>query len=459
MYQKDTIVALATPPGLGAIAVIRLSGAQAFEIANQCFYNIKNQQSLLTQKSHTLLFGKIKSDKEVIDEVVLSLYKGPKSYTGEDTIEISCHGSPYIQEQIIKLCLSLGASMANPGEFTLRAFLNKKLDLTQAEAVADLIASDSHASHKLAMQQMRGGFSNDLKLLRQQLIDFAALIELELDFSEEDVEFANRAQFIALIEKIQQKLAPLIDSFKLGNVIKNGVPVAIAGKPNAGKSTLLNALLNEERAIVSEIAGTTRDTIEEVLNIEGIAYRFIDTAGLRETSDQIEKLGVDRSYDKISNASILLYVADGALMKNTNDLLSDITTAEKFKVPYLLVLNKSDLTNAKVNEEATQHPQIISISAKNGSGIEQLKTAIANLLVNKSLNQHSEIVTNLRHYKGLTDAFNALNDVLNGIKNNLNTELVAFDVRSANQYLGELTGDITNDDILSSIFTRFCIGK
>jgi tRNA modification GTPase len=289
MYQKDTIVALATPPGIGAIAVIRLSGAQAFEIANQCFYNIKNQQSLLTQKSHTLLFGKIKSGEEVIDEVVLSLYKGPKSYTGEDTIEISCHGSPYIQEQIIKLCLSLGARMANPGEFTLRAFLNKKLDLTQAEAVADLIASDSHASHKLAMQQMRGGFSNDLKLLRQQLIDFAALIELELDFSEEDVEFANRAQFIALIEKIQQKLAPLIDSFKLGNVIKNGVPVAIAGKPNAGKSTLLNALLNEERAIVSEIAGTTRDTIEEVLNIEGIAYRFIDTAGLRETTDQIEK--------------------------------------------------------------------------------------------------------------------------------------------------------------------------
>jgi tRNA modification GTPase len=459
MYQKDTIVALATPPGIGAIAVIRLSGAQAFEIANQCFYNIKNQQSLLTQKSHTLLFGKIKSGEEVIDEVVLSLYKGPKSYTGEDTIEISCHGSPYIQEQIIKLCLSLGARMANPGEFTLRAFLNKKLDLTQAEAVADLIASDSLASHKLAMQQMRGGFSNDLKLLRQQLIDFAALIELELDFSEEDVEFANRAQFIALIEKIQQKLAPLIDSFKLGNVIKNGVPVAIAGKPNAGKSTLLNALLNEERAIVSEIAGTTRDTIEEVLNIEGIAYRFIDTAGLRETTDQIEQMGVERSYDKINNASILLYVADGALMKNTNDLLSEITTAEKFKVPYLLVLNKSDLTNAKVNEEATKQAQIISISAKNGIGIEQLKQAIANLLVNKSLNQYSEIVTNLRHYKGLSNAYNALSDVLNGIQNNLNTELVAFDVRSANQYLGELTGDITNDDILGSIFTRFCIGK
>jgi tRNA modification GTPase len=309
------------------------------------------------------------------------------------------------------------------------------------------------------MQQMRGGFSSDLKILRQQLIDFAALIELELDFSEEDVEFANRTQFIALIEKIQHKLAPLIESFKLGNVIKNGVPVAIAGKPNAGKSTLLNALLNEERAIVSEIAGTTRDTIEEVLNIDGIAYRFIDTAGLRETMDQIEQQGVERSYDKINNASILLYVADGAQINNSNDLAAELSTAEQFKIPYLLVLNKVDLISKSVIDEAAQYAQIICISAKNGIGIEQLKLAIANILVNKSLQQYSEIVTNLRHYKGLSNAYNALSDVLNGIKNNLNTELVAFDVRSANQYLGELTGDITNDDILGSIFTRFCIGK
>jgi tRNA modification GTPase len=459
MYQKDTIVALATPHGLGAIAVVRLSGAQAIAIVNECFYNKKNKQVLSTKKTHTLSFGNIKNNDNDIDEVVVGLYRGPQSYTGEDIVEISCHGSPYIQEQIIKLCLNLGARMANPGEFTLRAFLNKKLDLTQAEAVADLIASDSHASHQLAMQQMRGGFSNDLKMLRQQLIDFAALIELELDFSEEDVEFANRTQFIALIEKIQQKLAPLIESFKLGNVIKNGVPVAIAGKPNAGKSTLLNALLNEERAIVSEIAGTTRDTIEEVLNIDGIAYRFIDTAGLRETTDQIEQIGVERSYDKINNASILLYVADGANMKDPNDLLKEINAAEQFNMPYLLVLNKVDLISDAVLNEAAQHAQICTISAKNGTGIEPLKTAIANLLVNKSLNQYSEIVTNLRHYKGLSNAYQALSDVLHGIKNNLNTELLAFDVRSANQYLGELTGDITNDDILGSIFTRFCIGK
>ena len=459
MYQKDTIVAQATPHGLGAIAVIRLSGAQAIAIANACFYNKKNQQVLAAKKTHTLSFGNIKNKEEVIDEVVVGLYKGPQSYTGEDIVEISCHGSPYIQEQIIKLCLNLGARMANPGEFTLRAFLNKKLDLTQAEAVADLIASDSAASHKLAMQQMRGGFNNDLKLLRQQLIDFAALIELELDFSEEDVEFANRAQFIALIEKIQHKLAPLIESFKLGNVIKNGVPVAIAGKPNAGKSTLLNALLNEERAIVSEIAGTTRDTIEEVLNIEGITYRFIDTAGLRETKDKIEQMGVERSYDKINNASILLYVADGTTIQHIADLSAEIKQAEQFNMPYLLILNKVDITNQMVIEEAAKQAQIMSISAKNNIGIEQLKQAIANLLVNKSLNQYSEIVTNLRHYNGLSNAYNALSDVLNGIQNNLNTELVAFDVRSANQYLGELTGDITNDDILGSIFTRFCIGK
>jgi tRNA modification GTPase len=459
MFPKDTIVALATAPGTSAIAVIRLSGEQAIEMVHQCFFSSNDAQTLSKKKSHTISFGKLVFNGEVIDEVVAAIYRSPSSYTGENIVEISCHGSPYIQEQIIKLFLHLGARMANPGEFTLRAFLNKKLELTQAEAVADLIASDSKASHQLAMQQMRGGFNNDLKMLRQQLIDFAALIELELDFSEEDVEFANREQFILLIKKIQEKLAPLIESFKLGNVIKNGVPVAIAGKPNAGKSTLLNALLNEERAIVSEIAGTTRDTIEEVLNIDGVAYRFIDTAGLRETTDQIEQIGVERSYDKINNASILLYVADGANMKDPNDLAAALSAAEQFNMPYLLVLNKLDLISDAVLNAAGQHAQICPIAAKNGTGIDPLKTAIANLLVNKSLNQYSEIVTNVRHYKGLSNAYQALSDVLHGIKNNLNTELVAFDVRSANQYLGELTGDITNDDILSSIFTRFCIGK
>lgn len=459
MFEKDTIVALATPPGIGAIGVIRLSGEKAIAIANECFYGKNNTQVLLQKKTHTLSFGTIKSKGVAIDEVVASIYRAPQSYTGENIVEISCHGSPFIQEQIIKLCLSLGARMANPGEFTLRAFLNKKLELTQAEAVADLIASDSEASHKLAMQQMRGGFSSDLKLLRQQLIDFAALIELELDFSEEDVEFANREQFISLIKKIQEKLTPLIDSFKLGNVIKNGVPVAIAGKPNAGKSTLLNALLNEERSIVSAIAGTTRDTIEEVLNIDGVAYRFIDTAGLRNAQDAIEKMGVERSYDKINTASILLYVTDGANLQSKEDMQDEITAVESFQLPYLLVINKSDLVTNPVLELVNNYNQVLLISAKNKTGINELKSAIGDLLVNKNLQQYSEIVTNLRHYTGLLNACNALNDVLNGIENNLNTELIAFDVRSANQYLGELTGDITNDDILGSIFTRFCIGK
>jgi tRNA modification GTPase len=459
MYQKDTIVALATPPGIGAIAVIRLSGEDALSIANQCFYNVNNKQVLLNKKSHTISFGKLKDNDAVIDEVVVALYLAPQSYTGENIIEISCHGSPYIQEQIIKLLIKHGARMANPGEFTLRAFLNKKLDLTQAEAVADIIASDSQAAHKLAMQQMRGGFSNDLKLLRQQLIDFAALIELELDFSEEDVEFANRDQFVNLIKKIQDKLKPLIDSFKWGNVIKNGVPVAIAGKPNAGKSTLLNTLLNEERAIVSDIPGTTRDSIEEVLNIDGIIYRFIDTAGLRETQDQIEQLGVERSYDKINTASILLYVLDSTSYANKNNFEEEINVVEAFNIPYLLVINKVDLIDQSWLNSHLNNKNIIPISAKNKTGINELKVAIANLLGNKNISNYAEIVTNLRHYNGLLNAYNALNDVLNGIENNLNTELVAFDIRNANQFLGELTGDITNDDILSSIFTRFCIGK
>lgn len=459
MYPKDTIVALATPPGVGAIGLIRLSGEKAIEIVNACFFNQKNEQKFFSKKTHTLSFGKIIYQGYVIDEVVASLYRAPQSYTGENIVEISCHGSPYIQEQIIKVCLNLGARMANAGEFTLRAFLNKKLDLTQAEAVADLIASDSAASHKLAMQQMRGGFSNDLKMLRQQLIDFAALIELELDFSEEDVEFANRNQFVALIKLIQQKLAPLIESFKLGNVIKNGVPVAIVGKPNAGKSTLLNALLNEERSIVSDIAGTTRDTIEEVLNINGIAYRFIDTAGLRKTDDEIEQLGVERSYDKISKASIILYVLESNADLNMQSLNEEIETVKGFKIPYILVFNKVDLINQELLENLSKNPHAITVSAKNKSGIAELKQAIAKVLGNENFSQYAEIVSNLRHYDGLLNAYNALSEVLNGIENNLNTELIAFDIRSATQFLGELTGDITNDDILGSIFTRFCIGK
>lgn len=459
MYQKDTIIALATPPGIGAIGVIRLSGESAIELVDKCFFNKNSKQVLQQKKSHTISFGSLQFNSEIIDEVVVSVYKAPHSYTGENTVEISCHGSPYIQSEIINLFLNQGARMANAGEFTMRAFLNKKLELTQAEAVADVIASNSKASHKLAMQQMRGGFSADLKNLRQQLIDFAALIELELDFSEEDVEFADRTQFVNLIIQIQQKLKPLIESFKLGNVIKNGIPVAIAGKPNAGKSTLLNALLNEERAIVSPIAGTTRDTIEEVLNIDGVAYRFIDTAGLRKTIDSIEQLGVERSYDKIKSAEILLYVIDGESIFDKLEVEKEISEVKAFNVPYLIVINKLDKVNKDIFSTLNISEQVIALSAKNKVGIDDLKKAINNLIFKNSTIQGNEIVTNVRHYQGLLNAYNSLSDVLNGIQNNLNTELIAFDVRSASQFLGELTGDITNDDILGSIFTRFCIGK
>ncbi|HRG59174.1 MAG TPA: tRNA uridine-5-carboxymethylaminomethyl(34) synthesis GTPase MnmE [Bacteroidia bacterium] len=459
MYQKDTIIALATPPGIGAIGVIRLSGERAIELVDKCFFNKNNKQVLLYKKSHTISFGSIQHKGEIIDEVVVSVYKAPHSYTGENIIEISCHGSTYIQSEIINLFLNQGARMARAGEFTMRAFLNKKLALTQAEAVADVIASNSKASHKLAMQQMRGGFSTDLKNLRQQLIDFAALIELELDFSEEDVEFADRTQFVNLIIQIQQKLMPLIESFKLGNVIKNGVPVAIAGKPNAGKSTLLNALLNEERAIVSPIAGTTRDTIEEILNIDGVAYRFIDTAGLRKTIDTIEQLGVERSYDKIKSAEILLYVIDAESILNNTEIEIEMNEVREFNVPYLIVINKLDKIKAEVLSKLNFKEEVIALSAKNKVGIDDLKKAINKLIFNNTTVQGNEIITNLRHYQGLLSTYNALSDVLKGIQGNLNTELIAFDVRSASHFLGELTGDITNDDILGSIFTRFCIGK
>lgn len=459
MYQKDTIIALATPPGIGAIAVIRLSGAQAIPMVDDCFFNSKDKKVLSQKKTHSISFGKLFDGNDLIDEVLASIYRAPNSYTGEDIVEISCHGSPYIQEQIIGLFIKRGARMANPGEFTLRAFLNKKLELTQAEAVADVIASNSKASHKIAMQQMRGGFSTDLKILRQQLIDFAALIELELDFSEEDVEFANREEFIKLIKNIQSKLQPLIDSFKLGNVIKNGVPVAIAGKPNAGKSTLLNTLLNEERSIVSAIPGTTRDTVEEVLNIDGIAYRFIDTAGLRKTADTIEQMGVERSYEKIKNAEILLYVMEASSVINKSVFDEEMTEVLNFNIPYIIVANKLDTLTPEQIAEVSEFKNVISISAKNKTGIAHLKKIISSKLSDSNISRDAEIITNQRHYHGLCNAGNALNDVIKGIENNLNTELIAFDVRSAVQHLGELTGEVTNDDILGSIFTRFCIGK
>ncbi len=458
-YLEDTIIALSTAPGIGAISVIRISGPDALKNCATVFYNSAGIQNLLFGKTHTAHFGTIRADEKIIDEVVVTLFLAPKSFTGENTVEISCHGSTYIQQQILGLFMKQGVRMAKPGEFTMRAFFNGKMDLSQAEAVADVIAADNEAAHRLAMQQMRGGFSKDIQQLRQQLIDFAALLELELDFSEEDVEFANRAQFVTLVKLVQAQLLPLIESFRLGNVIKNGVPVAIAGKPNAGKSTLLNSLLNEERALVSHIAGTTRDAIEEVVNVNGVAFRFIDTAGLRATEDFIEKMGVEKSYEKIKNASILLYVADASLFDNSNDLTEVLKTASDFALPFLLVANKSDLCKSPLLEQLKAQKNVVLVSAKNKSGMVELKNALSQLLYEGEESQHSQIVTNLRHYEGLQKANDALEEVLQGLAAKITTELIALDLRRALEFLGELSGEISNEDVLDSIFSRFCIGK
>lgn len=456
---NDTIVAPATAPGIGAIALIRVSGKEALSLCAAIFYSPSGKQNLATKKSHTAHFGTIRDGSLLIDEVVATLFLAPRSFTGETTVELSCHGSPYIQQQIISLLLKKGARMARAGEFTMRAFLNGKLDLSQAEAVADVIAADTEGAHKLALQQMRGGFSSDIRSMRQQLIDFAALMELELDFSEEDVEFANREQFVQLVKSIQLKLLPLIDSFKLGNVIKNGVPVAIAGKPNAGKSTLLNTLLNEERALVSEIAGTTRDSIEEVLNVNGVAYRFIDTAGLRDTDDRIEKMGVEKSYEKIKNAGILLYVVDATEINSGQDLTNVIAQASSFQLPYLILANKSDLCPPEMLDLFMKTDKVLSISAKQKDGISEVKNALGKLLFDEETAKHSEIVTNMRHYDGLQKSFAALDEVLKGVQLGLTTELIALDLRRALAYMGELSGEISNEQVLDSIFSRFCIGK
>ncbi|MBL0049588.1 MAG: tRNA uridine-5-carboxymethylaminomethyl(34) synthesis GTPase MnmE [Bacteroidetes bacterium] len=458
-YPDDTIVALATAPGIGAISIIRVSGKDALTQCAKVFYGVGGKQKLNASKTHSLHFGTIRDGEKIIDEVLVSVFLGTKSFTGENTVEISCHGSPYIQQQIIGLLLRNGLRMARPGEFTMRAFFNGKMDLSQAEAVADVIAADNEAAHRLALQQMRGGFSKDIQQLRQQLIDFAALLELELDFSEEDVEFANRSQFVSLVKLVQAQLRPLIESFRLGNVLKNGVPVAIAGKPNAGKSTLLNTLLNEERALVSHIAGTTRDTIEEVLNVNGVAFRFIDTAGLRVAEDEIEKMGVEKSYEKIKNARILLYVSDASQIITSQDLTNELNAASVFEIPFLLIANKSDLCSESSLALLKVQKNVVLASAKNKSGIEELKTALNKLLFDGEETQHSQIITNLRHYEGLQKASNALDEVLIGIDNKITTELIALDLRRALEFLGELSGEISNEDVLDSIFSRFCIGK
>ena len=455
MGWDDTIVALATPPGIGAIGVIRVSGKQTFSVINQLFPS----KNLLAQASHTVHVGLLKFQNDLLDEVVLALFKGPKSYTGEDTIEISCHGSQFIIEKIIQSINSLGVRIAKPGEFTQRAFLNGKLDLAQAESVADLIASNTEASRRTALHNMRGGFSSDLHLLREELIKFSALIELELDFSQEDVAFADRDQLVRLITTLQQSTEQLLHSFQLGNAIKNGVQVAIIGKPNAGKSTLLNTLLNENRAIVSEIAGTTRDTVEEVLNIDGVLFRLIDTAGIREHSkDVIETIGIEKSLEKMRAANLVLYLFDVNEIAPT-DLQTVVDGFEKEQIHYLLIGNKVDGVEAKAKNKFVNFTNCIFISAKENYQINELKSAIVATAINGDIHVESTIVTNARHYDALKQLNQALTDVSQGLADFVTGDLLALDIRQCLHYLGLITGEITNEDQLDFIFSKFCIGK
>jgi len=500
LYDSDTIIALATPSGIGAIGVIRLSGADAISLVNEVF----GGKDLSIQHTHTIHFGTIKDGKQVLDEVLVSIFIGPRSYTRENVVEISTHGSAFIIESIIKLLIRKGARPANPGEFTLRAFLNGQLDLSQAEAVADLIASNSQASHQIAMQQMRGGFSSELQHLRDQLIHFASMIELELDFGEEDVEFANRDDLKGLIYQIQRILHRLIQSFEQGNVMKNGVPVVIAGKPNVGKSTLLNALLNEERAIVSEIAGTTRDTVEDHMIIGGINFRFIDTAGIRDTADIIEAKGVQRTHEKISQAKLIIYLIDPE--QDVKEIEEQLKYLNELNIPFLTVLNKQDLVspefedrlsvigyqlsgskNSNSSPDNRQQPtdnnslsvqpsnqqpttnqlttnqlttnQLTFISAKNKTGIEELKSEILRKVNLHSINTDDVLVSNIRHLKALQKTEESLNRVLQNIDQPITSDFLASDIKQALYYLGEITGQVTTDDLLETIFSKFCIGK
>lgn len=456
MIINETIVALSTPPGIGAIGVIRLSGPDAISITNSVF----SGKDLGKQESHTIHFGLIKDGQAVIDEVLVSIFVAPKSYTKENVVEISCHGSDFIIQQIIRLLIKNGATAAKPGEFTLRAFLNGGMDLSQAEAVADLISSDSAASHQVAMNQLRGGFSNELNDLRTQLIHFASMIELELDFAEEDVEFANRGQLQALINTIALVINRLIRSFELGNVIKQGISTVIAGRPNAGKSTLLNALLNEDRAIVSEIAGTTRDTIEEILNINGVNFRLIDTAGIREATDAIEAIGVEKTLQKISQSALLVYLFD-SLHTTPQEIMEDITRLHKPGFPFIAVANKIDLTSTGHLQSLTfpADIQCISISAKENQHIDALKDKLYDIVIGGQLSDSHTMVTNIRHLEALQKTRDALSNVSAGLNNPVTSDFLAMDIKQALYYLGEITGQVTTDDLLENIFSKFCIGK
>lgn len=458
--NSSTIIALATPQGSSGIAVIRLSGEQAFEITEQFFSGKKISE----QPTHTIHFGRIMNGEQMIDEVVVSVFKNPHSYTGEDTVEISCHGSSFIIRQILNLAVAKGARLAEPGEFTKRAFMNGKLDLSQAEAVADIIASENESQHRMAIQQMRGGYSEKIKSLRQELIDFAALMELELDFSEEDVEFADRSKFLSLVEKTLKVIDELISSFQLGNVIKKGIPVAIIGKPNVGKSTLLNRLLNEEKAIVSEIAGTTRDFIEDTLQLNGITYRFVDTAGIRETIDELESRGIERSFEKIKQAEIILYLT--AIQTPLNEIVEEFKSFSfHSSQKVFILLTKSDEMNNQCNaydiEEAVSTltgKRTLELSAKQNRNIDKLLG-----LLEETTSQHKStfdfIVSNTRHLHALQQAAESLTLVQKGLMEKISGEFISIDIRTALQALASITGQISNEDVLSSVFSRFCIGK
>ncbi|MBY0486531.1 MAG: tRNA uridine-5-carboxymethylaminomethyl(34) synthesis GTPase MnmE [Flavobacteriaceae bacterium] len=462
MINQETIVALATPSGAGAVAIIRMSGKESITIAKEVFESVSGKD-ITKQKTHTIHLGTIVDGAKVYDQVLVSIFKNPNSYTGEDVIEISCHGSTFIQQQIIQLLLRKGCRMAQAGEFTLRAFLNGKLDLSQAEAVADLISSDNEASHQIAMQQMRGGFSSEISKLREELLNFASLIELELDFAEEDVEFADRTQFHDLLNRIEFVLKRLIDSFAVGNVIKNGIPVAIVGEPNVGKSTLLNALLNEERAIVSDIAGTTRDTIEDELVIDGIGFRFIDTAGIRETIDVVESIGIKKTFEKIEQAQVVVYLFDSSEYTISSSKFQ--IEIEKIKnqfplKPLIIIGNKAD----KLSEEETKNlkfqiPSILLLSAKEKLGIDDLKNQLLSFVNTGALRNNETIITNTRHYDSLLKALEEIQKVKFGLNSNLPSDLMAIDIRQALYYFGEITGEVTNDELLGNIFANFCIGK
>ena len=459
--KKDNICALATGSGMGAIAIIRVSGPDAITICEPLFRSVKKGKSLLNQKSHTIHLGTFMDEGHLIDEVLVSIFKGPNSYTGENVVEISCHGSIYIQQQILQLLIKKGCRTAEPGEFTFRAFMNGKMDLSQAEAVADLISSSNEKSHDLALSQMRGGFSSEINALRVELIKFASLIELELDFSTEDVEFADRSQLEGLLNRLKQVLRRLIDSFALGNVLKNGIPVAIVGEPNVGKSTLLNTLLNEERAIVSEIAGTTRDTVEDEIVIEGMSFRFIDTAGIRETEDTIESIGIEKTFEKIKQAKVVLYLFDASTASSEKVHLEMKKLEEHTDGKQLIaVANKVDRGDiAKIEATFGDIHNVLFISAKQKENVERLKTLLTEKVKQGLLSNDDVIISNSRHFEALTNALEHIILVQNGLEIGISGDLLAMDIRQSLFHLGEITGEITTDDLLDSIFRDFCIGK